>query len=164
MSISVELYKNIMRRWVAGVTVVTTRLEDETLHGITVSSFTSVSLDPALILICIGKEKHSHSLIQNSGVFAVNILSTDQIEIAKRFAGMYPEIEDRFADISYEVSETGSPILTASQGWMDCQLHNSYDAGDHTIFVGNVVAGSVGQENDLLLYGNRSWGKFAKPE
>ena len=153
-------FKEAMRQWVAGVTIVTTD-DDGTLGGMTASSFTSVSINPHLILIAVKETAYTHDLIKNSGVFAANILNTQQVEWAKRFAGMYPEIEDRFFDIEYSTAETGSPILPDVMGWVDCKVYGSHQAGDHTIFVGQVLDAKGIGEGDPLLYYNRSWGQFA---
>ena len=153
-------FKEALRQWVAGVTVVTTD-HNGVLGGMTASSFTSVSINPHLILIAVTESAYSHDLIKNSGVFAANILSTKQVDWAKRFAGMYPEIEDRFFDIDYTTAETGSPILPDVMGWVDCKVYGAHKAGDHTIFVGQVVAAKGLGEGEPLLYYNRNWGKFA---
>ncbi len=155
-----QTFKEALRQWVAGVTVVTTK-HDDTLHGMTASSFTSVSLNPHLILVALGKHLYTHELIEKSGIFAANILHTGQLEWAKRFAGMYPDIEDRFFDIDHTTAKTGAPILPGVVAWVDCQVEHAYAAGDHTIYVGRVVAAAGSGGNDPLLYHNRTWGKFA---
>jgi flavin reductase (DIM6/NTAB) family NADH-FMN oxidoreductase RutF len=160
MTIDPETYKIAMRQWAAGVTVVTTTTPDGKFHGVTASSFTSVSLDPVLVLICLGKEKYTHHLISESGKFVVNVLHTGQIEWGKRFAGMYPEIEDRFYDIEAQTAMTGAPILPGVLAWLDCTIHTMHDAGDHTIFIGAVVAADGPGGGDPLLYFQRQWGTF----
>lgn len=155
-----QKFKEALRQWVAGVTIVTTR-DGDTMHGMTASSFTSVSINPHLILVALAQHVYSHALIEKSGIFAANILHTGQVEWAKRFAGMYPEIEDRFFDIDHTTAETGAPILPGSLAYVDCTVEHAYPAGDHTIFVGRVVAASGPGGNDALLYHNRMWGQFA---
>jgi flavin reductase (DIM6/NTAB) family NADH-FMN oxidoreductase RutF len=109
------------------------------------------------VLVCIAKHLRSHCLIEKGGVFAVNILRADQLDWGLRFAGMKPEIEDRFADIGYKTAMTDSPILPDTLSWVDCELRHAYDGGDHTIFVGEVVAGSASEDDNPLLYYNRTW-------
>lgn len=160
MSLDAGLFKQIMARWASGVSVVTTMVNNEP-HGMTASSFASVSLNPMLVLVNVGKQQHTHSRIEQSGSFAVNILREDQAEWGKLFAGMLPDRAKQFIDIPYTTAVTGSPILPESSGWLDCKVYRAYEGGDHTIFVGEVVAGDIAQSPEPLLYFNRSWGTFS---
>jgi len=161
MAIDPQTFKQALAQWASGVTVVTTRLPDGTLKGMTASSFSSVSLEPPLVLTCVAKKLYTHQALEESGVFAVNVLGTEHLEWGKLFAGIYPDVEDRFADIAYTTAETGSPILPGVLGWVDCKLHRLHDAGDHSIFVGEVVAGAGASAGQPLMYFNRQWGHFA---
>lgn len=156
MSIDVQSFKNALAHWASGVTVVTTRAESQPI-GMTASSLTSVSLDPPQILICVSRKLFTHQAIEQSGIFAVNILGTDHLEWGMRFAGMIPELSDRFAGIMTHTAVTGAPILPDVLGWLDCRLRHAYDGGDHTIFVGEVVAAGSTEERSPLLYFNRTW-------
>ncbi len=160
MSVDTVAYKQTLSKWASGVTVITTKLPDGTLYGMTASSFSSLSLDPLLVLVCIGKRLNTHQYITESGIFAINILSTAHIEWGKRFAGMIAGVEDRFAGISYHTEVTGSPILPGTLGWLDCHVAHEYDGGDHTIFVGSVTAVGNQDTGEPLLYYNRHWGQF----
>ncbi len=159
MAVDTDSFKEILSKWVSGVTVATT-IDGEDWKGTTVSSFNSVSLSPPLVLICLDKSLYTHQLITNSKVFAVNILSESQVEIGKIFAGMYPDIENRFEGLNCMTSVTGSPILPNILGWLDCKVAHAYDGGDHTIFVGEVVAGSTQVDSLPLAYSKRQWGRF----
>lgn len=161
MPIHPNTFKMVMSRFASGVTVVTTHYQGEK-HGMTVSSFCSVSLNPPLILVCIAKPLRSHEFIEKSGVFAVNILGADQLDWGMRFAGLKPEIVDRFAGIAYTSAVTCSPILPGVLGWVDCKLRHACEGGDHTIFVGKVVAGGTSEKDQPLLYYNRSWRELAQ--
>lgn len=159
MSIDAEIFKNVMAQFASGVTIVTVHHAGQR-HGLTASSFTSVSLNPPLILVCVGKELYSHRLIEKSRAFAVNILSARQLDWGVRFAD--PKVEDRFAGIEYTTALTGSPVLPGCLAWADCRLHNVCDGGDHTIFIGEVVAGGAPNAGKRtaeapLLYYNRAW-------
>lgn len=156
MSIDVQVFKETMAHWASGVTVVTAQVEGKPI-GITASSLSSVSVNPPQVLICVGNTLYTHHAIQESGAFAVNILASNQLEWGMRFAGMLPEGEGRFHDIEYTVGATGSPLLPGVLGWLDCRLRHAYDAGDHTIFVGEVVGGGVGEGEAPLLYFDRAW-------
>lgn len=159
MSIDLTIFKSVMSCFASGVTIVTVQHGGQP-HGLTASSFSGVSLNPPLVLVCVGKHAYSHGLIEQSQAFAVNLLSQAQQEWGQRFAN--PAIADRFAGIEYSKASTGSPILPDSLAWIDCTLHQAHDAGDHTIFVGEVVAGAVVPADQLadmspLLYYNRDW-------
>ncbi|MCL4255952.1 MAG: flavin reductase family protein [Anaerolineae bacterium] len=161
MAIDPQIYKQAMAQWASGVTVVTTRLPDGEIKGMTASSFTSVSINPYLILICVAKKLYTHEVLLQSDVFAVNILNSTQAEIAQIFAGMRPDITDRFGHIGYTTSETGSPILPDVAGWLDCKKYQVIDAGDHTIFIGEVLSAYGTSDKSPLIYFNRQWGSFA---
>lgn len=149
-------FKRAMGQFASGVTVVTTK-HGETPIGITASSFTSLSLNPPLVLVSLDKKLFTHNVIAESGFFAVNVLSARQLEIGMRFAGMRPEVKDRFAGLDIHTSETGAPLLPDSLAWVDCKVWNMYDGGDHTIFVGEVKDLSVSDVDMPLLYHNRLW-------
>ncbi|WP_134498200.1 flavin reductase [Microvirga pakistanensis] len=123
--------------FVTGVTVVTTRDRDGQPRGMTANSFTSVSLDPPLLLICIGKSAGSFQAFSTASSFAVNILHEQQTEVSRLFASKAP---DKFAGVSYDTVHTGAPILTDCLSWFDCTVHNTVDAGDHLVIIGCVQA------------------------
>lgn len=160
MAVDVATFRDVLGQWPSGVTVVTT-LAEGTWHGMTASSFSSVSAEPPLVSVCLLKKLYTHELFQTSGVFGVNILAKDQTEIGKRFAGMNPEITDRFEGLDVKTAETGVPLLGQAVAWLDCRVLHRYDGGDHTIFVGEVVAAQVERQTGPLLYHSRSWGQFA---
>jgi flavin reductase (DIM6/NTAB) family NADH-FMN oxidoreductase RutF len=161
MTVDAGTFKDTLAQFVSGVTIVTTQ-HDSTLNGATVSSFTSVSLDPPLILICLQKQIATHDAILASGQFAVNILNERQIDPAMIFAGMQPDITDRFDGQPTITAATGSPILADSLGWLDCRVWQSFDGGDHTIIVGEVLAAGTAESASPLLYHNRQWGTFKR--
>jgi len=161
MAIDPQTFKQAMTQWASGVTVITTRLPDGTLKGMTASSFTSVSMDPYLILICVAKKLYTHEVLIQSDVFAVNILNNTQTEIAQIFAGMRAEIEDRFAHVGYTTTNLGSPILPNVSAWLDCKKYQTIDSGDHTIFIGEVISAYGASDKAPLVYFNRQWGSFA---
>jgi flavin reductase (DIM6/NTAB) family NADH-FMN oxidoreductase RutF len=161
MSIDLTRFKQVMARWSSGITVITS-VSAYKWQGIAANSFASVSLNPPLVSVSIDKKLYIHSVIEQSKVFAANILSVHQVELGKRFAGFYADVEDRFAGINCHVAVTGSPILPETVGWVDCQVRHAYDAGDHTIFVGEVVAGDAPVSAPPLAYHNRSWGAFVR--
>jgi flavin reductase (DIM6/NTAB) family NADH-FMN oxidoreductase RutF len=167
MSIDPGAFKSALTLWPSGVTVVTTVHQGQ-WKGMTASSFSSVSLEPPLVLVCVARKLLTHQMLSDSGVFAVNILSGAQIDQGKLFAGMMPEIEDRFALGNWGQALTGSPTLLTALAWLDCRVAHAYDGGDHTIFVGEVLAVGTPEPAEVppvpLVYYNRAWGRFTRSE
>jgi len=160
MAVASAQYKQTLAHWASGVTVVTTLAGSEPV-GITVSSFTSLSLDPPQVLISVSKKLYTHNVLLEFGRFAVSILREEQVEWGKRFAGMFPEITDRFEGIDSFTAETGCPILTDALAWVDCEVRHVYDGTDHSIFIGEVLAAGAAASGAPLLYYNRGWRKLA---
>lgn len=117
-------FKQVLGQWASGVTVVTTAT-DEGWKGVTVSSFSSVSLSPPLISICLATKLYTHDVMHQTGAFAVNVLHRNQIEMGKVFAGLYPERENRFGRVPCTVATTDAPILPNVVGWVDCTVWHS---------------------------------------
>lgn len=156
MAIDPESFRTALAQWASGVTIVTS-IHNGQRVGITASSFSSLSLEPPRVLICVAKRLYTHQVILESQVFAVNILSTTQQEWGMRFAGMVPEMSDRFAGIDTFTAETGSPLLPGVLSWLDCRLVAAHDGGDHSIFVGEVVAAETMEADEPILYFKRQW-------
>ena len=161
MAIDQQIFKQAMAQWASGVTVVTTCTPSGELKGMTASSFTSVSMNPYLILVCVAKKLYTHEMLLQSNHFAVNILNHNQADIAQIFAGMRPEITDRFGHVGYTTVQTGSPILPNVAAWFDCNKYQTIDSGDHTIFIGEVITAYGAVDSSPLIYFNRQWGSFA---
>ncbi|MGV6871863.1 flavin reductase [Pseudochelatococcus sp. B33] len=123
--------------FVTGVTVITTLEADGTPRGMTANSFTSVSLDPPLLLVCVAKSASSYTAFTAADCFAVNILHEGQVDVSAIFASKSP---DKFQSVNHDRVHTGAPVLTDSLTWFDCSLHDSVDAGDHAILIGRVRA------------------------
>jgi flavin reductase (DIM6/NTAB) family NADH-FMN oxidoreductase RutF len=122
-----------------GVTVVGTRdLEGGQPLGLTVSSFTSVALDPALVLVCIARASSSHDRLIAAGQFAISVLSALQEDVARRFSR--PPSEGRFDDFAWWAAPSGNPVLEGSTAWVDCAIDETMEAGDHTIIVARALA------------------------
>ena len=132
-----------------GVTVVTCVGDDGRPAGLTVNSFTSVSLDPPLLLVCLAKEAASAAPLTQADSFAVNVLQTGQQPASIRFA---TRDEDRFGTTPWSRGEGGAPILEESLGVFECERYAVYDGGDHHILVGRVVKASFDASLDPLLY------------
>ncbi len=157
MTLDAENLRVAMRAWSAGVTVVTSTYEGET-HGMTVNSFTSISLAPAMITISLKTGSRTHKLIAASRVFGLTMLSTKQSKISDVFAGRFPEIQDRFLDVQVETLVTGSPLIVGGLAWLDCRVVESYDAGMNTLFIAEVLAArGTGEGQPLLYHDRRYW-------
>ena len=164
-SIDADRYRAVMGRFVTGVTVVTTL--DETARatgaaqpfGTTVNSFTSVSLEPPLVLIAIGVGRSIHPVLARTRRFAVNILAEEAQGLSDCFAGAPSAIpRSAFCGASWRPSAGGMPLLDEALAWVDCELDRVIEAGDHTIYLGRVLDLQVSERNDWpLLYFRRRY-------
>lgn len=142
-------FRRALSRFASGVTIVTTREGSGRLHGITVSSFASVSLEPPLILVCIEKTTGSHRALLESEFFVVNILAEGQDELSNRFAS---QIADKFDGVDFRTGIGEVPVLSDALVALECRLAYAHEGGDHTIFVGSVEKSSVTNENPLVYW------------
>ena len=147
-SVGPDDFKKALRCFSSGVTVVTLR-EGEQLHGLTVSAFSSLSLDPPLVLVCIDKGAAAHDVFAKVGSFVVNILAEDQEDVSNCFAS---KAVDKFEVSKWHEGVLGIPVIEGAFGVVECVLHEVLPGGDHSIFVGRVVASSA-SEGKPLLYG-----------
>jgi flavin reductase (DIM6/NTAB) family NADH-FMN oxidoreductase RutF len=155
-----EILRSVMRRWATGVTLVTAH-DGRRPHGMTVSSFTSVSLDPALILVSLETTTETHRMVQESGAFGVSILAEGQEDLAERFSGRVADGDDRFAGVSYKTAATGAPIPEGALAFLDCRVVAAHPAGTHTLFIGQVEAAGFRQDGRPLLYYDRDYRRLA---
>ena len=156
LKISKDEFRAALGRFASGVTVVTTRDNENRLHGITVSAFCSVSLEPPLILVCIDKEAGSHYAFEQSRAFVVNILREDQQYLSDRFAS---QLSDKFDGVKYRAGIEQLPVLEDVLVNLECRLVNAHDNGDHTIYIGEIVVSSV-NEGKPLIYFQGDYGKL----
>jgi len=135
----------------SGVYVVTTRLKDR-INGMTAAWVMRVSFKPPLVAVSIGKERFTHNLIKESGVFAINILKEGQEQIGRHFGLKSGRHVDKFMGMDYFTLKTGCPILPDTAGYLECRLFSFHEAGDHTLFLGEVVEGSSFFGSKPLLF------------
>ena len=147
---SSERLREALGRWASGVAIVTSRA-GERVHGMTVSAFSSVSLDPPLVLVCADKASDTYAVIAEAGFFAVNILSSEQQDLSNRFASEKDE-HRRFVGLETREAVTGAPLLPGCLAHLDCQLVATHDAGDHVIYVGRVEAVEEDAAREPLLH------------
>jgi flavin reductase (DIM6/NTAB) family NADH-FMN oxidoreductase RutF len=143
--------RRVVGHFATGVTVVTTRDGDGKPHGFTANSVTSVSLAPPMILVCVDKNAETHSRIEQSKVFTVNVLSNEQEEISRRFATKGTAAE-KFEGVAYREGANGCAVLSDVVAHLDCRIVASHDAGDHTIHVGEVDAADAVEQSPLLFF------------
>lgn len=155
MPINSEDFRDVMRHFPAGVTLVTVKAGDD-IHGLTVSAFVSVSPTPPLISVIIDHKGRGYDLLERSNaVFAVNILREGQEELSNRFAFSQ---EDRFAEGNWTTGVTGAPVLEDALAWLDCTVYSRHTAGTHTIYIGEVQASNVIEPDGApLVYWNRAY-------
>lgn len=140
-----------------GVYVISTAFEGR-MNALTAAWVARASFVPPLITVSIGKTRFSHAMILGSGVFAVSVLGEDDIEMGRHFGLKTGRKTDKFEGIDYETKVTGCPVLKECIAWLDCRVVSSHDAGDHTIFIGEVLDGGVRRDGaSPLIYDRDSF-------
>lgn len=134
-ALDLKALRSALGGFVTGITVVTTKVDGGQTRGFTANSFTSVSLEPPLILICIGRHASSFDTFSDCSSFAVNVLGEDQEQVSGIFASKAP---DKFDQVSWREGVTGSPLIKDSLSWFDCDVEQRISAGDHMILIGRV--------------------------
>ena len=129
-----SLLRQCFGNFLTGITVVTTHHQDTPI-GFTANSFSSVSLDPPLLLVCIDNGSDNFNAFTQAKTFGINILADDQADMSNRFSSM---MENRFDGVSWHLSEHGNPELEGISAFFDCSLETTHVAGDHTILIGRV--------------------------
>lgn len=145
-------FKRALSRFASGVTVVTVAFGEE-MHGMTASSFASVSLEPPRILVCLDKTSRTRALVCDSDSFAVSILASDQEAISRAFAHSGPK---PFEGLSHKRAAGGAPLFDGALAWLECDRVDVVDGGDHDIVIGEVMACSAA-DGDPLIYFDRTY-------
>ncbi len=149
MAVEKDLFRSAMGCFTAGVTVVTTVDATGAPYGLTATAFSSLSMNPPLSLVCIGKDSGSYAQFAACTVFAVNFLAVEQVAVSQRFASSGG---DKFADLDWRRGALGVPLLAATIGYAECSLVHSYEGGDHTIFVGQIEAAATTEGAPLTYF------------
>lgn len=149
MPVTQEEFRAALSRFASGVTVVTTKDARGILHGITVSAFCSVSLEPPLVLVCIEKITGSHYAFEESNAFVINILREGQDDLSEHFASQFP---DKFDKIEYRLNVQGVPVLEGALVNLECRMQFAHQGGDHSIFVGEVEKVTVRDGMPLIHF------------
>lgn len=149
-------FRRVLGHFPTGVTVVTA-MADDGPAGMAIGSFSSVSLDPPLVMFCPGRDSESWIRMRTSDSFCVSVLGDDQKAVCDVFAS---RSEDKFSEVDVRTEVTGSPVIEGSLAWIDCELHAVHDGGDHDIVVGRVKALGTGDEGGPLLFYRGGYGRF----
>lgn len=161
MTADPEALRRAMRQWATGVAIVTAT-HNGISHGMTVSSFTSVSLTPPQVLISLAQNTRTHALVRESRAFGVTLLAQGQEALSDRFAGRTPDDQDRLAGLNTFTLETGAPLLEGGLAHFDCRVIATFASGTHTLFIGAVLAAQSQPQADPLLYYDRAYRRLAQ--
>jgi flavin reductase (DIM6/NTAB) family NADH-FMN oxidoreductase RutF len=144
-----DLMKQVNRQFITGVTVVTA-LDDDTPRGLAVNAFSSISLDPPTVMVCVMRTSSTHDCLYRADHLAINILSIDQVDVVTRFASKLP---DKFADLDWTPGPFGSPLIERSSARMEVELRERLQASTHTIFICRVVHADVTDRHAMVYSG-----------
>lgn len=142
MSVDPQEFRAVIGNLATGVTVITTAAGDR-LQGMTANAVTSLSLDPVMVLVCVDRGTHTHAVLEESGVFAVNVLAEHQEEVSRLFARRAEPQIGTLRGQPYVLGETGAPILEDCLAFLECRVREVLSGGDHSIFLGEVVGEGV---------------------
>ena len=146
-----QMFRQAWGKFATGVSIGTTIEPDGQVHGMAAIGIASVSLDPMLVLVCVGNDRSSHPLIKQTGRFAISILGEEQREVADYYARP-PEEKDERRELEFSFTKHGSAIVTDAVASMDCHTVDEYVAGDHTIFIGEVDEIRTSPGRPLLFF------------
>ena len=152
-------FRHVLGHFLTGVTIITaTDATSGEPVGMAASSFTSVSLDPPLVLFCAGKNSSTWPRIQAAGNYCVNILGDDQEVLSRQFAGK----GDKFSGVGWRKGPSGSPVIESALAWIDCRIESEVDAGDHVLVVGRVLDMGAKDNGGPLAYFRGGYGIFGR--
>lgn len=150
--------KTLLRKIPHGLYVCGVKSGDgETLNGFTASWVMQASFQPPLVVNCVKQDSISHRFLQESQVFTLSFLEAGQKEMAQKFFKPMTRVGNKFEDVEFYTGETGCPIITDSLGYVECRVVSMVDQGDHTVYVGEVIAAGTHREGDPLLLSDTGW-------
>ena len=157
MPIDKNELRRVMGHFATGVTIITTHASSGELHGLTANAFSSVSLTPPLVLVCVDKKSESYPCFDDSKIFTVNILGDDQEMLSRKFAVSGGE---KFQGVAYRLGANGAPILEGALAYLECRVIDACQGGDHTVYIGEVEEAETREGKPLLFFrgGYRSIG------
>lgn len=149
-------FRAAMRQWTTGVAIAASS-DGSFRHGMTVNSFTSITLTPPMILVSLAKDTRTHALVEQTGLLAVTILSEGQDDLSDRFAGKTAETADRFSGVETFTLDSGAPFIHGGLAFFDCRVKTKVDTGSTTIFLSEVTAVKLNPAGRPLVYHNRAY-------
>ena len=149
MPIEKNELRRVMGHFATGVTVITTFRNSGEMHGLTANAFTSVSLVPPLLLVCVDKQAESYPCFDETRVFIVNILAHDQEALSRKFA---VSGGDKFQGVAYHAGANGAPILDGALAYVECKVVQAFDGGDHTIYLGEIEQAEAREGKPLMFF------------
>ena len=155
MPVSADNLKQVMRHWASGVAVITSA-SGGSLHGLTANSFTSISVNPALVSVAINNRTRSYQMILDAGFFGVSVLAEGQQDISERFAGK-EHMPDRFKGLDVFYLNSGAPLISGGVAHLDCRVTYVYEMPDSTLFIGEVIVAQVCDSLKPLIYYDRGY-------
>jgi flavin reductase len=156
-------FRQALGSFATGVTVITTRGDDDTGYGMTANAFSSLSLDPPLVLVCVIAGTQGAEVIEQNLAFAVNILGSHQEPISRYFSWKdRPRGAAAFTEIPHQTAVTGCPLIKGAAAYLDCRLHDKHEAGDHVIYIGEVLGIGIDQRTKPLLFHGGRYCKVAE--
>ncbi len=161
MTLDPEQLRHAMRAWTTGVTIVTAAHAGQR-YGMTVNSFTSISLEPPLISVTLRQLTHTHELVEKSAEFAITVLAAHQGHLSDRFAGKIPDITDRFEGVETGRLLIDAPLIKGGMAYLNCRVVNTIPVGENTLFIAEVIAAQGEGEGEPLVYHNRVFWKLVK--
>ena len=162
MSITAEELREVMRNWTTGVAIVSSEYQGN-FHGMTVNSFTSVSVSPPIVIVSLDNQTRTCELVKSSHGFGLTILSSDQKEISDLFAGKVPEHEDRFAGVEFFFLDSLYPLISGGLAWMDCAIINEVSLETSTLFIAEVLTAEIGS-GEPLVHHNRDYYRLGEKD
>jgi flavin reductase (DIM6/NTAB) family NADH-FMN oxidoreductase RutF len=151
-----ENLRQVMRHWTAGVTIVSSKYADS-IHGMTVNSFTSISLDPPIVSVTLANSTRTLEMVKKSGIFTVSILSENQAALSDRFAGKISEEGNRFSGVEIFTMKSGAPLISNSLAYLDCNVMSTHELPNSTLILGAVIAAKTDGTGLPLIYMNRTY-------
>ena len=152
-------FRHVLGHWSTGVAIIATLTRSGGPCGLTANAIAAVSLVPPLVLACVERGADTHDALRHAGAFSINILAGGSDDLARRFAGDHAA--GKFEGVAHHVEASGVPVLDQALAWVDCRVHAEYDGGDHTIFVGEVLATGA-RAGEPLLYHRGRYNRLAE--
>ena len=150
-------FREALARLPAGVVVLSTK-EGDGFRGLTATSFTSLSLDPPLVLVCLDQQSLTRVALRAHGAFNASVLAREHVFLAERFSGQAPAVDRSWHEVRHRLGGNGLPILEGALAWLECTVDDIHPGGDHEIVIGRVGACGVGPGDPLVLWDRGYWG------